>query len=408
MKIKNKKIIYITVSILIILIVLLIIVFIKTDLLKNDKQKFIWYSSQIYNKENGLIPQKLVEYINKRLETPYKDEGGIKVSIDSEKEKNKYTNINNSNIRFIGKVDNKNKKQKQDIKINYSDKVNFPIEYKKIDKQIGIKSKYIHKKSIVFNNKNEKEKIKLNEEEKNKLLKETIKVLNKELTKDKFSSIEDNKGIELKITTSEIRKIENKILENTIQKLNEQDKNNIKKIKENLENEKIEEKNIKIKLFKEKNKLYKIRIEEEKERYIEIEKLNNQEELNYIIKFIDNKENSQTGKIDMKFNGISGLNSIYEKYDIELNYNEETKYNYQINNNITFIENAEIEEFTDKNSIILDKYPKEKANQILDAIRKILERINKEQMKELRINEEKNPIKYLIPEEIRNQLKNKI
>ena len=387
---------------------LLIIVFIKTDLLKNDKQKFIWYSSQIYNKENGLIPQKLVEYINKRLETPYKDEGGIKVSIDSEKEKNKYTNINNSNIRFIGKVDNKNKKQKQDIKINYSDKVNFPIEYKKIDKQIGIKSKYIHKKSIVFNNKNEKEKIKLNEEEKNKLLKETIKVLNKELTKDKFSSIEDNKGIELKITTSEIRKIENKILENTIQKLNEQDKNNIKKIKENLENEKIEEKNIKIKLFKEKNKLYKIRIEEEKERYIEIEKLNNQEELNYIIKFIDNKENSQTGKIDMKFNGISGLNSIYEKYDIELNYNEETKYNYQINNNITFIENAEIEEFTDKNSIILDKYPKEKANQILDAIRKILERINKEQMKELRINEEKNPIKYLIPEEIRNQLKNKI
>lgn len=408
MKIKNKKIIYITVSILIILIALLIIVFIKTDLLKNDKQKFIWYSSKIYNNENGLIPKKMVEYINKRLETPYKDEGGIKVSIDSEKEKNKYTNINNSNIRFIGKVDNKNKKQKQDIKINYSDKVNFPIEYKKIDKQIGIKSKYIHKKSIVFNNKNEKEKIKLNEEEKNKLLKETIKVLNKELTKDKFSSIEDNKGIELKITTSEIRKIENKILENTIQKLNEQDKNNIKKIKENLENEKIEEKNIKIKLFKEKNKLYKIRIEEEKERYIEIEKLNNQEELNYIIKFIDNKENSQTGKIDMKFNGISGLNSIYEKYDIELNYNEETKYNYQINNNITFIENAEIEEFTDKNSIILDKYPKEKANQILDAIRKILERINKEQMKELRINEEKNPIKYLIPEEIRNQLKNKI
>ena len=408
MKIKNKKIIYITVSILIILIALLIIVFIKTDLLKNDKQKFIWYSSQIYNKENGLIPQKLVEYINKRLETPYKDEGGIKVIIDSEKEKNKYTNINNSNIRFIGKVDNKNKKQKQDIKINYSDKVNFPIEYKKIDKQIGIKSKYIHKKSIVFNNKNEKEKIKLNEEEKNKLLKETIKVLNKELTKDKFSSIEDNKGIELKITNSKIREIENKILENTIQKLNEQDKYNIKKIKENLENEKIEEKNIKIKLFKEKNKLYKIRIEEEKERYIEIEKLNNQEELNYIIKFLENKEKKQTGKIDIKFNGISGLNSIYEKYDIELNCNEETKYNYQINNNITFIENAEIEEFTDKNSIILDKYPKEKANEILDAIKKIIERINKEQMKELRINEEKNPIQYLIPKEIRNQLKNKI
>mgnify|MGYP003295889061 CR=1 FL=1 len=80
---KSKTIILILIILLIICIILAGVAYcyFATDLLKSNKQLFFKYAGQIGNAENGLIENSLTQYLEKKENTPYTNEGKITLNI---------------------------------------------------------------------------------------------------------------------------------------------------------------------------------------------------------------------------------------------------------------------------------------------------------------------------------------
>ena len=162
----------------------------KTDLFKSEKMLFGKYALHLAGVEKNSTEQKLKEYIEKRKNTTYTVEGGISTNIDLKGQSSKYKLTNNSNIRFKGDVDEKNDKMKLNISLNYAEGISFPFEFKKVGDEIGLQTKYIGKKSVVFDNPiNETLKEKTTALKKNreqiKLLADEIRLLKDEATLNK-------------------------------------------------------------------------------------------------------------------------------------------------------------------------------------------------------------------------------
>ncbi len=125
-------------KILIILIVVILILggvfaylYFGTDLLKTNEQLFFKYLGQLVESENGFIDNKLTEYTNKKMTGKYEDNGKFSVNIDmTGMDEDMLTTVNDFNITYSGKIDNTARKNEQEISINYSDDVNFPVKYK--------------------------------------------------------------------------------------------------------------------------------------------------------------------------------------------------------------------------------------------------------------------------------------
>lgn len=165
---KNKKILMISIIITIVAILIIggitfAIAYTKTDMFKTDQQLFYKYFLEFSESLGDLKSEEIEKYIEKTKNTPYESKGKLSVKVDLPKEdKAKITNlnrVNELNITFSGKADKVNKLAEQSIKVNYSDDVVFPIEYKQTENIYGIKSDLILKKYVAVRNENMQELI---------------------------------------------------------------------------------------------------------------------------------------------------------------------------------------------------------------------------------------------------------
>ena len=426
---KAIKVIVIAIVAVILLIIIGILVMLKTDLFKSEKMLFGKYALHLAGVEKNSTEQKLKEYIEKRKNTTYTVEGGISTNIDLKGQSSKYKLTNNSNIRFKGDVDEKNDKMKLNISLNYAEGISFPFEFKKVGDEIGLQTKYIGKKSVVFDNPiNEtlKENLNTENEEEAKEAKEIIEKVGKLLTelttniiqladKSYFTKVEgDIPGYKFTVTESQLESL----MKDALIKIKEEEKDDEKLQKivaemlkefedESNTNEEIikndtekEESTLEVTIYGKKNKFNKISVKADNT-IIELYKEENGEGNSYILKLeiLDDKEEKSMGALGLKaqFKGLGGLQNIYETYEINFSSEDIGLMTYTINNAVKFEDGIEIEEFNDKNSVILKDLPEEKREKFLEAVQERLEKVNKKHMKELGIaNPADNPILPLI------------
>lgn len=466
---KSTKILMILIIIVLMIILLggIAFAYFVTDIFRSEKDLFLKYITQIGDSEKGFIDNQLKEYFEKRKNTPYNDEGKFFVNITSSTNQEQFENVNNFNISFSGQIDTANSKAEQNISLNYSDDVNFPINYKKVENIIGLQTKYIGSKFIAIetdnldNLTNESglsldidtsileniSQVELTEEEKEHIQNTCIGVFNNYLGKEKFSKVQeaDLKGYKLSLTGEELQNILVQLLEtlkndqDTLDIINQyigiqEDSNklttdDIDDLIENIKDEEFEQQSIEITVYSKNGETSKIKISTS-EGSFNIEKIQE----NNILKILFYYELSgeKTGKVTLSatFEGLDLMQNIKELYELEIqleqqpsilqqalktrsdnrvseeNSNEDNtsvasseliQYRYQLENNISFTENVNIEKLSSNNSMILTNYEPEQVSNFLSAVGERITQVNKQQMEELGLEESENPIQYLIP-----------
>lgn len=438
---KKSKIILILIIILIIIIIMsgLAIIYISTDLFKSNKQLFFKYVAQIGNAQEGFIENSVKEYFEKIGNTPYKDEGNISINIKTSKGQEQFKNTNNMNLTFKGQVDSSNSQIQQDLSLNYSDRVKFPVSLRKIKDTIGLQTQYIGSKYVVINQEETEEDVSDNmqidldslnqinnidiSQEDIQHLKETYtKILNEQLKDSYFSKIEENNQLGYKITLSgeNIKNIIINLLETlkndqtTLDKINEyyenQDSsstitsndidNYINTISNNSD---IDDETIEITIYQKENKISSLIIKTQ-EIEINLEKVVTGNDIQYTLQFKGNTGNEQTtiGLI-AKYAGLQSMQSITENYELTFEQ-EDLKYQYNYNNNIEFTDKVDISPFNEENALLLDDMETETKNNFIDAVTQRIQSVNKEQMEQLGLEESENPLRYVIPPVITDML----
>lgn len=435
---KNTKILMILIILALIIILVAggIYIYLATDLFRNNKDIFFKYASKLVDNKQGLIDENLSQYIEKKKTNAYTNEGEFKPNVTAKNGQSEFDSVNQFNVSFTGKVDNANSKSEQNISLNYSDSVKFPVNYRKTNNKIGLQTDYVGSKYIMFDTENTSnfenssetqeietdiknlEKItqlNLSEIEKNQIISTYMQIITDSLTPEKFSKITDSnkKGYKLQLTGEDIKNICTKLLETlkndqtTLDKLNEylkEQKNSAKitssdidrEIKsisdQDLENEKLE-----ITLFVSKGKVDNITIETN-EGKLEIKKTGNNNLAQYgiSIEALQNNNQEAISKISImaKYEGLKEKQKVSENYEIEI-ANEEITYDYKIDNNVNFSEGIEIEDFSDNNSMNLTDYDEEKVTTFMQAVFTRIEQTNQKQMEELGVEE--NPITKMFP-----------
>ncbi len=428
---KNKMLLILIIALLVILLIGgILYAVIATDLFKNKKDLFFKYTLNTFDEKNGIINNNLEKYLEKKKNTPYENNGKYTMDIGTG---DTTSSLNSSNITFSGQVDSQNSKIKQDINLNYSESVVFPLSFRKVNTQIGMQTKYVGNKYLVIDTENSnntfentdissinetltgKDKIQdiknieLTNEEKERIKNTYIDLLKKELGNDKFSKVKENgaNGYKLTLTGEEIKNIITKILEklkedqSTIDKINEYIKtiknsskitaNNIDEYINQLESDtSFNEEKIEITVFTKKRKVVRLVFSTNNYK-IDFEKVENAGDIKYQIA-LESLEDEKTAKIyfNFSFSGIASMQTINEVYEISIE-TEEGRYKYKIEDNINFIENAKIDDFTDENSIILTNYNNEKISGFLNKVINRIQSVNKEQMEEIGLEENNNP-----------------
>ena len=211
---KNKKIlmILIIITVLMILIAGAAIVYLTTDIFKTDKELFFKYVTQVGDNKKGFISQDLKEYFEKRNNTPYNNESKLSFSVPEEHYENTEI-MDNFNVALSGQIDKTNNKISQNISLNYSDSVNFPINYRQVSNTIGLQTSYVGNKFIgidtdkvgnalenqipidnykdAFGKIEETINIELTEEQLNQIFNTYKDVLNNNLNDEDFSKVKD-------------------------------------------------------------------------------------------------------------------------------------------------------------------------------------------------------------------------
>lgn len=441
---QKKKMNMLVILIIIILIIILVggvaFAYLATDLLKSDKELFFKYITQIADSEKGFIDNNINQYFEKKESTPYSNNGLIDVNITSENGQEQYESANNFNISFSGEIDKANSKISQNISLNYSDSVNFPISYKQINETVGLQTDYVGNKFIAvetnqlnnlsedlatsvesttsnMNKLQETTRIQLSEEEKNHINNTYMVSLEQQLNENNFSKVteSDLNGYRLTLTGEELKSVLTNLLETlkndqtTLDKLNEylkaQDSSNtittadIDKTIESINNDsELAENQVEITVYSKSGKTAKLTIVIQ-DTTISIEKLieNNQPKIN--ISYEKSGEEPIKITLGATFEGLTDMQTVKENYTIELQYqsNGAMTYQYQLNNEINFIESTNIEEFTANNTMILNNYEEVQVSNFLKEVEERIVEINRQQMEELGLEENENPIQYAIP-----------
>lgn len=430
---KNSKIILILIILLIIVILLsgVAYAYFATDVFRSNKELFFKYITQMGDENEGFIETQLKQYFEKQKTTPYLDEGSVSVNITSSNNQEQFKNTNNMNVTFDGQVDTANSQAMQNISLNYSDNVKFLLSYKQIEDIIGIQTDYIGGKYIAINTNSAdsltdsaKELEKVQEFANVELTKEDLQhikdtylnVINQELTDSNFSKIEESnkKGYKLTINSENLKNLIVKLLETlkndqtTLDKINEYIKiqknsskitaNNIDDFIEDINNNsELDDENFEFTVYQTNGKTNCL-IVKINEAELKLEKTLTGNDLQYNIEIQTNYDN-QLGKIGLitKFAGLQSMQNITENYELTLE-TEEMKYQYNYNNNVEFTDTINIETFTDSNCLILSDMEEEQRNNLINAITERIQDVNKSQMEELGLDENENPLQYIIPQ----------
>lgn len=440
---KSKKMVVILIISVIVLILLIGIAYayFATDLFKSNKQLFFKYITQIGDSENGFIENNLKQYFEKRKNSPYEDQGDFNVNITSQNGQGNFDNANNMNISFSGKVDTPNSKSMQNVEIKYSDEVKFPVSYKQVNQTIGLQTQFVGSKYVAIRNENlnqlqedldidkslaslsksitniqETGAIQLTSQDLENIKNTYLNILNQELQEENFGKIEESNstGYKLTLNGEQLKNVLVKLLETlktdqtTLNKINEYIKtqknsskitvSNIDELINNLNNNsQINSEKFEMTVYKNKGKTNKIEISLNEIKFY-IEKTVNTNELKYNISS-EIYSNNEIVKIylNIQYEGLQSIKNISENYELGIEQSGTIQYKYNFNNNINFIDQVDIEDFTSENSIILNDQDTETAKNLVTAIEERIIQVNKEQMEKLGLIESENPLQYIIP-----------
>ena len=448
---KNTKILLILIIIIVIIILagVGILVF-ATDIFKSDKEMFFKYMADIGDSKKGFIDDGLKQYFEKKNNTPYNDEGEFSVNISSDNEQKKFENVNNFNISFSGQVDTANSKAAQNISLNYSNDVKFPINYKQIENKIGLQTKYVGSKFVAIEteklNKLSEDlddvesygemvdklqkmgKVELTEDEKSHIKDTYITVINQQLEKDKFSKVKesDMSGYKLSLTGTDLQNVLVKLLETlkndqtTVDKLNEYlkiQKNSakitasqiddaIKSIKDDTD---FSDKNFEIAVYQKNRDVCKLVIETT-EGTIAIEKKIEGNQQNIVVSYEMKEDKKSKISFSANFENLESLQNIKENYELIISSPEVTEsstttdvdsevvvYKYNFSNDVNFTDSATVEDFSSDNSLMLTDYDSDQVSSFLNAVVERISEVNEQQMGQLGLEASENPIVNIIP-----------
>ncbi len=429
---KSKKIIVFVIILLLILIIIssLLLVYFLTDIFKGNKELFFKYISQISNNENGFVEQNVQTYLNKKNTNSYNNEGSFTINaIDSSV--TNIENLNNFNISFSGKKDHTNSKEEQNISLNYSSNVNFPLVYRKIGNQLGVQTDYVGSRFLTV----ESDKLNNLQGENINELKNIINILgalgnltniqiNQEqlnsytnifqnISEDKFSKLNDLNGTGYRLTLqgSETKELVINLLETlkndqaSLENLNNYLKefknsnnittNNIEELISNIKsNNYLDNETLEITVYKNDGKLSKLLISIN-EGTLDIQKIITDEsnlQYNILLNLNYNNENlTLNGKINL--NNLNTEN-VKESYELALQKSDKN-YIYKLENNVNFTNDVSIEDFTTENTSPLTNFDEVTVENFLVTVRQRIEEVNNMQMLELGYQE--NPITKIIP-----------
>lgn len=446
---KNTKILLILIIIIVIIILagVGILVF-ATDIFKSDKEMFFKYMADIGDSKKGFIDDGLKQYFEKKNNTPYNDEGEFSVNISSDNEQKKFENVNNFNISFSGQVDTANSKAAQNISLNYSNDVKFPINYKQIENKIGLQTKYVGSKFVAIEteklNKFSEDlddvesygemvdklqkmgKVELTEDEKSHIKDTYITVINQQLEKDKFSKVKesDMSGYKLSLTGTDLQNVLVKLLETlkndqtTVDKLNEYlkiQKNSakitasqiddaIKSIKDDTD---FSDKNFEIAVYQKNRDVCKLVIETT-EGTIAIEKKIEGNQQNIVVSYEMKEDKKSKISFSANFENLESLQNIKENYELIMSLPEVAESStttdvdsevveYKFSNDVNFTDSATVEGFSSDNSLILTDYDSDQVSSFLNAVVERISEVNEQQMGQLGLEASENPIVNIIP-----------
>lgn len=452
---KNTKILLILIIIIVIIILagVGILVF-ATDIFKSDKEMFFKYMADIGDPKKGFIDEELKQYFEKKNNTPYNDEGEFSINIScdpntlSENLQKNVDSTNNFNISFSGQVDTANSKAAQNISLNYSNDVKFPINYKQIENKIGLQTKYVGSKFVAIEteklNKFSEDlddvesygemvdklqkigKVELAEDEKNHIKDTYITVINQQLEKDKFSKVKesDMSGYKLSLTGTDLQNVLVKLLETlkndqtTVDKLNEYlkiQKNSakitasqiddaIKSIKDDTD---FSDKNFEITVYQKNRDVCKLVIETT-EGTIAIEKKIEGNQQNIVVSYEMKEDKKSKISFSANFENLESLQNIKENYELIMSLPEVAESStttdvdsevvvYKFSNDVNFTDSATVEDFSSDNSLMLTDYDSDQVSSFLNAVVERISEVNEQQMGQLGLEASENPIVNIIP-----------
>lgn len=454
---KNTKILLILIIIIVIIILagVGILVF-ATDIFKSDKEMFFKYMADIGDPKKGFIDEELKQYFEKKNNTPYNDEGEFSINIScdpntlSENLQKNVDSTNNFNISFSGQVDTANSKAAQNISLNYSNDVKFPINYKQIENKIGLQTKYVGSKFVAIETEKlnkfsedlddvesyeemvdklqKMEKVELTEDEKSHIKDTYITVINQQLEKDKFSKVKesDMSGYKLSLTGTDLQNVLVKLLETlkndqtTVDKLNEYlkiQKNSakitasqiddaIKSIKDDTD---FSDKNFEIAVYQKNRDVCKLVIETT-EGTIAIEKKIEGNQQNIVVSYEMKEDKKSKISFSANFENLESLQNIKENYELIMSLPEVAEsstttdvdsevvvYKYNFSNDVNFTDSATVEDFSSDNSLMLTDYDSDQVSNFLNAVVERISEVNEQQMGQLGLEASENPIVNIIP-----------
>ncbi len=425
---KKSKLILIMIIMLSILIILagIAYAYFGTDLFKSNKQLFFKYITQIGDEKEGFIEETLKQYWEKQKNTAYANNGNITINITANQGQEQFENTNQTNITFDGQIDNANTQAIQNISLNYSESVKFPIKYQKNGDIIGIQTDYIGSKYIAMEKDEAVKKVKsiekiqelanvsLNKEEMQHISSTYLNICKEQLQDNQFSKIEENnaKGYQVTITGESLKNIIVKLLETlksdeaTLNKINEYIKiqknsskitvNDLDNLIENINaNSDINNETLQITIYESKGKTSRIYITT-KDIELQVEKNISANDLQYQIEL---QVNGVKAQFIAKWTGMQSMQNVTENYEISIE-EQEIRYQYNVNNNVEFTNSTNIEGLNDNNTLMLNKMSEEDKNNFLQAVTQRLESVNKDQMEKLGLTENENPLDYIIPESV--------
>ena len=460
-----KIAIVIVLVIILILIGVIALLYFATDVFRSNKEAFFKYTAQLIEQEDGFIDNTLTQYLEKKKNTPYEDNGSIDFDISIPEMGQDNDALNNFNISFNGKTDNTNSKNEQNISLNYSNDVNFPFYYRKVGDVQGIQtdnvgSKYIAKRDGEEIQSLEDMEININGLEEISAIYNNMQISNEDIQNfkityfdnifsqiqdDKFSKIseENSTGYKLTLSDDDLKDVLTKVLEKlkedegTLDKLNqllglEQSASKIRStsidelINDITNNSQIG--TLEVTVYKTSGELSKIDIQHENLK-LTLEKSKQENELRYNanIEILQNSEQLYNASLVARYTGIE-TNNVIENYELLLgtNYsntvnqetsnenvtgsleelqemaeqtvtNEHVEYKYTLNNTVQFMQSSDIQDFSTENAIILNDQDDEYITNLMDAIEERLISVNQKQMEQIGVSEEQNPINYVLP-----------
>ena len=386
MKKSNKKlfIIIIVLAVLIVLCGIVLLLLNKTSI----KEDFIKCSEQLFASENGFFDNRIFQYIEKRNSSPNENIGKITFEIENESADSKVVDEinNNFSISFAGNTDNANQSMEQLIKINYSEKANFPILYKKVGDMQGIKlnkimQKYLTTSSINFTDYFQQEQdiddssFSISDDDSSFENSQDLKNLVKEVLKEKLEeksftkvSSQEEEGYVLNISNEKFKEIIVMILEKLEENENILNKINIPKryvtiIKNSLNNGVQFDGKTSITLYQKDKVLNRVVFEIDGIMKFDIKKTQKDDEIDYVISVTTIQDNEDASyQLNIGLSGLNDLKTVDENVKLTLE-NNESRYSINYENKVNFTD-ISIDKLAENEYVDLDKLSSTEANKV--------------------------------------------